>query len=134
MQTSVLNTVSLQSSLTNLKIGKSEKDTIGKLYRNITGPGQYEQHQMTGKFVVDSRKSNQPSFSFGLKQDFYDRKPPIISKEHRVDYYARDSPGAGTYSPDLSHKKFNQSTVHWSIPKERRFNGPPVEVNASTKK
>jgi len=61
----------------------------------------------------------QPSFTFGLKQDFYERKPPVVSKQHKVDYYSRDSPGVGSYSPDVSHKKFNQKSIKWSIPREK---------------
>ena len=63
---------------TIIYIGKSDQSTVGKLYRNITGPGQYEQHHMTGGYVVDSRKVNQPSFSFGLKQDFFMKESLLL--------------------------------------------------------
>lgn len=83
---------------------------------------------MTGKFQIDSRRFNQPSFSFGLKHDYYSKKPPLLSKQHKVDYYARDSPGAGTYSPEKVHDKFNETTVSWSMSKDKRFKGPCSEL------
>ena len=79
---------------------------------------------MMGKLIIDSNKHTQPSFSFGYKQDFYERKPPILSKQHRVDYYWRDSPGVGSYSPEISHKKFKEKNIKWSVPREKRFQGP----------
>lgn len=83
---------------------------------------------MTGSFVIDSKRPNQPSFSFGLKQDFYQKKPPTLSKEHKVDYYLRDSPGAGTYAPENVYQKFCATTIRWSMPKDRRFKGPGCEI------
>ena len=77
---------------------------MAKFHRNPTGPGQYEHHPMTGCFITDSSKTNQPRFTFGLKQDFYVKKPPTLSKVQGVDYLMRDSPGAGEYSPDLCFK------------------------------
>lgn len=35
-------------------LDKIEKNNLGKLYRNDTGPGQYEHHELIGKMVVDS--------------------------------------------------------------------------------
>lgn len=104
----------------------SQHKSTSKPYRNATGPGQYENHKLIGTTIAESQKVNQPKYSFGMKHDFYQRKPPIISKNHKVDYLSRESPGAGTYSPDESFKRFSCTSIKWSLPKDRRFKGPEV--------
>jgi len=99
-----------------------------KVYRNVTGPGEYEQLSMTGDYLAESNKRNQPKYSFGLKQDFTTKNPPVISKDHMVDFLSKESPGAGAYSPDATHSKFSKTAEKWSIPKDKRFKGPGSEL------
>lgn len=106
---------------------RANKESVTKIYRNITGPGEYESPIMTGRLVVESSRKNQPSFSFGHKHDYYSKKSPIISKNHLADFMLRDSPGAGTYSPEDGQKKFTQTSLRFSIPKDSRFKGPGSE-------
>ena len=83
---------------------------------------------MIGEHIPNSLRRNQPSYSFGLKQDFYEKKPPIISKEHLIDFISKDSPGVGTYSPEMSQQKLSKISHLWTIPQDRRFKGPGSEV------
>jgi hypothetical protein len=106
---------------------KSTQNSFQKIYRNVTGPGEYEPAVLTGRFVSESHKKNQPSFSFGYKHDYYSKKSPIISKGHLAELMMRDSPGAGTYSPEHGIKKFNQTSLKWSMPRDTRFKGPESE-------
>jgi len=115
------------------KLGGTPYKSVSKPYRNDTGPGEYDQSAMTGKYVIESNKQNPPRFSFGIKQDFYTKKPPTISKQHKIDYYSRDSPGAGTYSPESGHERFMQTSIKFSVPRDIRFRCPDVvsrKVNA----
>jgi hypothetical protein len=122
-----INAYSVDSSNSIFKgLAESQHKSASKPYRNVTGPGQYEHHRLIGRTITESQKVNQPKYSFGMKHNFYEKKPPLISKEHKVDYYSRESPGAGTYSPEQSFQKFSYTSIKWSLPKDTRFKGPDV--------
>ncbi|CAI2371202.1 unnamed protein product [Moneuplotes crassus] len=101
--------------------------SILKAYNNVTGPGDYENVVRIGERIQNSQRRNQPAYSFGIRHDFSNKKPPVLSKRHNVDYYSRDSPCPGAYSPERSYTVMSQTRGGWSMSKDKRFKGPGAE-------
>ena len=101
----------------------TSKIKLRKPHLNPAGSEDYEPQIMTGRSIVVLNKMNQSRYSFGTKYDFYHKKPPTLSKEHKIDYLMRDSPGVGKYSPQVSFKTLNDRSSKFSIPRDSRFKG-----------
>lgn len=105
---------SLNSSVSPSKRTLHEKESNKKShYLNATGPGDYEQTQLTGSSLLESSKKNAPSFSFGSKI----QKPSIITKKHVQELLGWDSPGVGLY--DTSPK--GDTSPKYSMGSGQRF-------------
>lgn len=73
-------------------------------YLNKTGPGDYNSSPMTGWYIQDSRKTNQPAFT--MRGRYEESRLPIISKQHlQHTGYGKASPGVGTYNLEQKASK-----------------------------
>lgn len=109
------------------QIGKMSNKSLHKEssknfhYLNQTGPGDYEQVNMTGKSLLESNRKNAPQFSFGTRAV----KAPIISKKHIQELIGNDSPGVGLYNTIV----LDDRSPKFSMGSEPRFGEKPSIIN-----